>query len=257
MNYTRHYNNLIERAPKIKPLDYYTEGHHVIPKCIGGCTADGIAYLTPEEHYIAHLLLVKMYPNVHALVYAANMMTISKEDKKRINNKKYGWLRKKHAIAVSMSKKGMIVSTETKAKISQAKKGLVQSFETRQKRSKALKGIPRSIETRAKISKAQKGRELTVKQRLAREARKGIPISDATREKRSKNRRSWKLTPEQCAARKPRGPMSAKHREAISKARKGQTSNNKGKKFTAEHRYKISLSNKITYANKLNKIIEK
>jgi hypothetical protein len=50
MDYTCHYNKLIERAPKIKPLNYYTEGHHIKPRCMGGTNADGIAYLTPEEH---------------------------------------------------------------------------------------------------------------------------------------------------------------------------------------------------------------
>jgi len=213
MDYTQHYNKLVKRAPKEKPLSYYTEGHHIVPKCMGGTNADGIAYLTPEEHYIAHLLLVKMYPGINSLVYAANMMTISKEDNKRVNNKKYGWLRKKHAIAVSESKKGMIVSAETKAK----------------------------------ISEANKGRKLTPEQCAARKPRGTM---SAEHRKAISDSRKGKTF-------KPRGPMSAKQRDAISKARKGQPSNNKGKKFTVEHRYKISLSNKITYANKLNKVIEK
>ena len=46
--------------------------------------------LTPEEHYVAHQLLVKMYPDIDNLVYAANKMTVTSKNTKR-NNKRYGW----------------------------------------------------------------------------------------------------------------------------------------------------------------------
>ena len=63
MNYEKHYNLLIERA-KTRVIKGYTEKHHIIPKCMGGTDdASNISILTPEEHYIAHLLLVKMYPS--------------------------------------------------------------------------------------------------------------------------------------------------------------------------------------------------
>jgi NUMOD3 motif len=250
MDYVSHYNRLIERAPKEKPLDYYTEGHHVVPKCIGGTNADGIVFLKPEEHYIAHLLLVKIHPNTPSLIYAANMMTVSK-DGLRVNNKKYSWLRKRHAMVVSKTKRGIKHSAEHRRKNSEAKKRQIQTIETRLKRSKALKGIPRSAETRAKISKAQKGRPLTEKQRLACEARKGISLSEEVRRKISEANKGKKLTSEQCTARrKSRGPMSDEQRKAISISRKGQPSSNKGKKLSDEHRRKLSESNKIAYAKR-------
>ena len=168
-----HYNKLIERAPRKKPLDYYTEGHHVVPKCIGGTNADGIVFLKPEEHYIAHLLLVKIHPDKTSLVYAANMMTVSKENS-RVNNKTYSWLRKRHAMIVSKTKRGIIHSAEHRRKNSEAKKMQVQTIETRLKRSKALKGIPRSAETRAKISEANKGKKLTPEQCAARRKPRGL-----------------------------------------------------------------------------------
>ena len=55
-----------------------------------------IAVLTAEEHYVAHQLLVKIYPEVPKLVYAARMMTVSSIKNKR-SNKVYGWLKKKWA----------------------------------------------------------------------------------------------------------------------------------------------------------------
>lgn len=218
MNYPLHYNKLIERAPKVRPADYFTEGHHIVPRCMGGTDADGIAYLTPEEHYIAHLLLVKIYPNEPKLVYAANAMTTYGRNGWRVNNKVYGWLRKRHS-------------------------KIVKEF---------LTGKPRSSKVKAKISATQKGRPLNAAQLAAREARKGIPLKEETRRKISENNKGRKLTPEQCAARKPRGPMSEKQRQAISAARKGQPSNRKGKSMSEEHRRKISESNKRTYALKHN-----
>ena len=218
VDYTRHYNKLIERAPKIRPTNYFTEGHHVVPRCIGGTDNDGIAYLTPEEHYIAHLLLVKIYPNEPKLVYAANAMSTYKLNGCRLNNKSYGWLRKRHS-------------------------KIVKEF---------LTGKPRSQEVREKISAAQKGRPLTPKQEAARLAKVGKPKTEEQKRKQSLAMTGRKLTTEQLAKRGPRGPMSEKQRLAISAARKGQPSNRKGKKMSKEHRRKISESNKRTYALKHN-----
>lgn len=218
MDYTRHYNKLIERAPKVRPFDYFTEGHHVVPRCIGGTDDDGIAYLTPEEHYVAHLLLVKMYPNEPKLVYAANAMSTYKLNGRRLNNKSYGWLRKRHS-------------------------KIVKEF---------LTGKSRPDEVRAKISAAQKGRPLTPKQEAARQARIGKHRTEEQKRKQSLAMTGRKLTPEQLAKRGPRGPMSEEHKQAISAARKGQQSNRKGKKMSEEHRRKISESNKRTYALKHN-----
>lgn len=89
MDYFKHYNILIKRA-KQRKLESYTEKHHVIPKCMGGSDdANNLVELTPEEHYLAHQLLVKMYPENERLLFAANMMCT-----KRPSNKLYGWIRR-------------------------------------------------------------------------------------------------------------------------------------------------------------------
>lgn len=93
MNYKKHYDVLIERS-KNRTLTGYTEKHHILPKCMGGTDANhNIVSLTPEEHYVAHQLLVKIY-NIPSLVYAANMMTAASNTHGR-RNKLYGWLRKR------------------------------------------------------------------------------------------------------------------------------------------------------------------
>ncbi|AFU64176.1 HNH endonuclease [Salmonella enterica] len=94
MNYKKIYNNLIERS-RNRTLVGYKERHHIVPRCLGGGDElNNIAVLTPEEHYIAHLLLVKLNPGNYKLVYAAQMMCVSGSKVKR-SNKSFGWLRRK------------------------------------------------------------------------------------------------------------------------------------------------------------------
>lgn len=92
MDYSKIYNNLISKA-KNRKLDCYTESHHIIPLCIGGSdTKENLVDLTPEEHYIAHQLLVKIYPDNHKLIFAANMMCVYSEDniERKNTNKRHG-----------------------------------------------------------------------------------------------------------------------------------------------------------------------
>lgn len=106
MNYTRHYYSLIEKA-KSRTITEYTEEHHIIPKCIGGSDDRlNLVKLTPEEHYVAHQLLVKMYPYNKKLIHAAVMMTVDNKNINRSKNKLYGWLRKKLSVSASYNQTG-------------------------------------------------------------------------------------------------------------------------------------------------------
>jgi len=101
MNYSRHYELLISRA-KNRILETYTESHHIIPRCMGGRNdKSNLVDLTPEEHYLAHQLLVKMHPTNVSLAKAASMMTTG-----RPSNKLYGWLRRRLASAMSETQTG-------------------------------------------------------------------------------------------------------------------------------------------------------
>lgn len=71
MNYFRHYVKLIRRAKNRTPSKEH-EKHHIIPKCLGKLRKKpkaiwdakyNIAALTPKEHFIAHLLLTKIFSN--------------------------------------------------------------------------------------------------------------------------------------------------------------------------------------------------
>jgi hypothetical protein len=102
MNYSKHYKQLIERS-KDRIILGYSEKHHILPRCLGGSDdIANLAVLTAEEHFVAHQLLCKMYPGNYRLTMAAAMMCAS-----RPTNKYYSWLRKKHAIAMSVSQSGV------------------------------------------------------------------------------------------------------------------------------------------------------
>lgn len=88
MNYQNIYRNLITkgrlRGNNKSVLGYYTERHHIIPKCMGGHDdVNNLVLLTAREHFVAHQLLIKIYPNVDKLVYAAHkMMSFSPKHKR-------------------------------------------------------------------------------------------------------------------------------------------------------------------------------
>lgn len=101
MNYIKIYENLINRG-KNRILDGYTEEHHIIPRCMGGNDEESnLVELTPEEHYVAHQLLVKIHPENDALVSAAVMMIPN-----RPSNKLYGWLRRRFSDTQSRNQTG-------------------------------------------------------------------------------------------------------------------------------------------------------
>jgi len=163
MNYLLHYDRLITRSSKTKPLNVYTEGHHIIPKCLGGIDEDNIVYLTPEEHYVAHQLLVKMNPEHRGLIFAAHMMTVDAHGS-RANNKQYGWLRRK----VGEAQRCKIVSKETRQRMSESSINRIHaphSEERKRKISEALKGKKKSDEHCRKNSEARKGKTLSAEHR--------------------------------------------------------------------------------------------
>lgn len=178
MNYQAHYEKLIGRARYRDKLFGCVEFHHVVPKCLGGSDErENIVALTPEEHFVAHQLLVKIYPKNPKLVYAALMMTTSSHLVPR-RNKAYGWIRRlvsehrKNAIGAKHSEasrrarseklKGKPLSEETKLKLKQAwvKRKIEHPMTQGTKEKLRLAGLKRkhTPETKAKVSAARKGK---------------------------------------------------------------------------------------------------
>lgn len=130
MDYQRIYNNIVVRAHGRKKMkkhdcDYvYYERHHVVPRCLGGSNdRTNLVYLTAEEHWLAHLLLVKIYPGNAKLVFACKAMSMTGGNTSRITNKMFGWIRREYSDATSKRQKGRLVSQEQRDKISATLKG--------------------------------------------------------------------------------------------------------------------------------------
>lgn len=119
MDYIKHYDKLIEQAKTREPIKGYTETHHIIPKCLGGDNSiDNLVVLTAEEHYIAHLLLAKIYGG--KLWFAANMMASR-------NNKSYAWIKKKFAKEIKKINTGRKLSEKVRLNMSLSRKGRLKS----------------------------------------------------------------------------------------------------------------------------------
>jgi hypothetical protein len=107
MNYKRHYELLIKKS-KNRVLEGYKERHHIVPRCMGGNDdKDNIVELTAREHFLAHLLLVKIYNNNYRLIRAVAMMCVGQEERKT-TNRLYGKIRElwKESMSECQSGKG-------------------------------------------------------------------------------------------------------------------------------------------------------
>lgn len=143
MDYQRHYDALMIRG-KSRELSGYKESHHIIPRCMGGSDdKDNLVDLTPEEHFVAHQLLAKIYPKNHSLIYAVKILMGSKN----YSNKQFGWVRKRAVEASIKFHTGRKRSDETKEKISASLKGKIRG--------------PISEEHRINLSKSHKGKIFT------------------------------------------------------------------------------------------------
>jgi len=223
MNYQKHYDTLISRA-KNRLLEGYTENHHIIPRCMNGSNkAKNLVALTPEEHYVAHQLLIKIYPKNHKLVYAALLMTANSSNQFR-NNKLYGWLKKKNSESCKGRipwNKGIPITKERRKNISEARKGQLLSDEHKRKISERQKGKNNhnygkapTNERRQKQSNSMKGRN------------KGKTYEEIFGVKEAVRLREIKKN--------QKGPMTGKHHTEESKQRISNTT--KGKPWSLARR---------------------
>lgn len=116
MNYSKIYDQLVAKA---KPrglnknsVDFYTEIHHIVPRSIGGTDeSSNLVMFSGREHFVAHMLLWKSYPEDISLMRAAFMMssrwkTRDIPDEHPQNSRTYSRLREEYAQAVSIQCSG-------------------------------------------------------------------------------------------------------------------------------------------------------
>lgn len=251
MDYPKIYISLIERG-KTRALKESGERHHIIPRCMGGSDkTENIVVLTPEEHFLAHQLLVRIYPKNAKLVFAARMMTFNTPQHKR-NNKMYGWLRRKfiesqtgrvisekareNMIKASKGngpKVGHVVLEETRKKISEANKGKVRSEDVKRRMSEFRKGKKASEETKRKMSESMKKKipgpvSEETKSKLS-ESHKGKTHSNETKQKMSEAKKGKAMSEET----KSKLSKIAKNRPPISEETRKKMKESARKKFLA------------------------
>lgn len=181
MDYATHYDRLIARA-RGRVLAGYRERHHVLPRCMGGTDAPAnLVDLTPEEHYVAHQLLVKMHTGVRGLAHAAVKMA-----KQCRGRKAYGWLRRAHARATTAQRLADWKGDDYRARQSERMKGNV-----------LFAGRSHTTDAREKVAISKRG----VK-------RGPLPAS-------------WRANLSAAVSGKKRGPLSVEHRAKLSTARIG------------------------------------
>lgn len=104
MNYKKIYDQLVEKC-KVRGLDKsalegYFEKHHILPRCMGGSDEDeNLVLLTGREHFVAHMLLWKAFPESKSLAFAAMMM--SNRALCKVNSTTYERLRSEFCLALS------------------------------------------------------------------------------------------------------------------------------------------------------------
>lgn len=171
--YTRIYYCIVDRAKNREDISGYTERHHVIPRCLGGSnTPENLVKLTAKEHFLAHLLLIKMVALEHKRKMAYAVICFKRKNPRHsgrdvTNGKSYDRVRsllsslpvseetsRRISLALTGKKRALSVSLA----ISKAHKGKTVSAESRQKMRAAKLGKTLSAETRSRMSRAKKGK---------------------------------------------------------------------------------------------------
>jgi hypothetical protein len=161
----RHYIKLCNRGQqrantKKRALELfdYVERHHIVPRCMGGLDDDeNIVYLTASEHFVAHQLLMKIFPKHYGISQACLLMA-SNLNEFRLNNKLYEWVRKKAAYNQSIERKGQTKeNNERLRKMSETMKGQTKETSERLKKmahtkAKQMKGQTKENNERVKQS---------------------------------------------------------------------------------------------------------
>lgn len=155
MNYSAIYDRLIARAVG-RELPGYSERHHIVPRCMGGTDKKAnVVRLTAEEHFVAHELLVKIYPGHRGLIFSMLAMTMNKCDT-RPTNKSFGWTRRLVAKAISDARTGVPRDRAMmEEKVWSKFRGRTPLPEHIAARSAGLKGKPKSAEHIAALKVAR------------------------------------------------------------------------------------------------------
>ncbi len=116
MDYFKIYGELLQKINnenRRKHNGVYYENHHIIPKCVGGDNSkNNLVLMTSREHFLAHWMLVKMYPNNFKLVYAFNCFSLNNKGD-RPCSRYYEYARKRYIKALTEDKERIRLMANT------------------------------------------------------------------------------------------------------------------------------------------------
>jgi hypothetical protein len=152
MNYFLKYQQLISKAKLRLCVTGYVERHHILPKALGGCDdSSNLVALTAREHFLAHVLLAKIYGGD---MWLPVVRMKSFKDGTKANSRLYAMAKIANALEVGKRLKGLKLSDEHKKKIGASGLGQKRSEETRRKISEALKNKPKSEQHKKSLAEA-------------------------------------------------------------------------------------------------------
>lgn len=201
--YTIWYNKIINSS-KIRqlPIDVYTERHHIIPKSFGGSNdSSNIAILTAREHFVCHLLLVKMTSNKEQIkmIHASWRMVCPSnrhQPRHKTTSRLYQKIREDYIMVVKNRK----MTDETKQKLREANIGKKHSAVSKEKMSKSRVGI--TLDAQFGIELAEKIREkrsISLKGKNAgKTPRLGAKLSEESKKKISDKAKLRKIECKYC-----------------------------------------------------------
>lgn len=162
MNYERIYKELCERSLTREWKKFTFEKHHIIPKSLGGSDCkSNLAILTPREHALAHLLLVRFLSGTHKakMIFALkSMLGYRNKQRQQLTSKQYDSLQKTYQNLKSSPEYSSWRSELTKAQWTPERKANVAAKAKEQWATGIKREVFGSQEYRSKKSKQMKER---------------------------------------------------------------------------------------------------
>ena len=168
------------------------EQHHILPASLGGLDVEeNLIFLTPREHFIAHMMLAKVYggPMITAIFMMSNMEKYGRVGSKVYEQAKVEFsARQSQKVGRANNRWGKAHSEETKSLMAQKAAGRKASEEARRKMREDRANRPPNINA------------IEALKRVAKENNpfKGKLHSESTRSKMTEKALSYKYTCPHC-----------------------------------------------------------